>query len=71
MAELSPYQVVIEPSAQRGREVGSKMYGLFHRAATADGSSGFPAEPGDAEHLGAERPALTETGTEQVAENSA
>jgi MFS family permease len=25
-------------AAQRGREVGSKMYGLFHRAATADGA---------------------------------
>jgi len=25
-------------AAQRGREMGSKMYGLFHRAATADGA---------------------------------
>lgn len=25
-------------AAQRGRDVGSKMYGLFHRAATADGA---------------------------------
>ena len=29
---------VTRAAAQRSREMGSKMYGLFHRAATADGA---------------------------------
>src|SRR5262249_33181096 len=35
---LGQRQVPPRGAAQRGREMGSKRYGLFHRAATADGA---------------------------------